>query len=63
MNLGDTGLGVLAAGPGGLAPLKRHTSAGWSSGIWGLVAVLVILALIAILVISVRRSSSSDNED
>lgn len=62
MNLGDTGRGI-AVGPGGLSPLKRDTSAGWVSGLWGLVAVLVILALIGVLVFSVRRSSSSDDED
>jgi hypothetical protein len=54
---------MLATGPGGLSPLKRHTGAGWSSGLWGLIAVLVILALIAILIISVRRGSSSHDED
>ncbi|WP_153540758.1 hypothetical protein [Streptomyces sp. RB17] len=63
MNLGDTGRAIFAVGPGGLSPLKRHTSAGWSSGIWGLVAVLVILALVAVVVFSVRQGSSSDDED
>ncbi|MDX2705136.1 hypothetical protein PV350_20065 [Streptomyces sp. PA03-6a] len=62
MKLGDTGFGVLATGPGGLAPLKNDDS-GWASGIWGLVAVLIILALIVILVISVRRGSSSDDDE
>ncbi|MFD8810947.1 hypothetical protein ACFV23_05510 [Streptomyces sp. NPDC059627] len=59
----DTTRAMLATGPGGLSPLQRHTRAGWSSGLWGLIAVLVILALIAILIISVRRGSSSDDED
>ncbi|MET4644493.1 hypothetical protein ABZY10_31510 [Streptomyces sp. NPDC006539] len=62
MKLGDLGFGVLATGPGGLSPLKNDDS-GWPSGIWGLIAVLIILALVAILVISVRRGSSSDDED
>ena len=63
MTLGDTGHGLLAVGPGGLSPLKHDTSAGWVSGIWGLIAVLIILALVGVLVYSVRRGSSSDDED
>ncbi|MEU4098399.1 hypothetical protein [Streptomyces sp. NPDC026673] len=58
----DRGFAVLAAGPGGASPLKNDDS-GWASGIWGLVAVLVILTLAVILVVSVRRGSSSDDED
>jgi hypothetical protein len=63
MNIGGAVHGIFAVGPGGLAPLKRDTSAGWASGIWGLVVVLIILALVAVLVFSVRRGSSSDDED
>ncbi|MEU7716846.1 hypothetical protein [Streptomyces tibetensis] len=63
MNLEDAGRWFLAVGPGGLSPLKRDTGAGWVSGIWGVVAVLIILALAGVLVFSVRRGSSSDDED
>ncbi|MET9879909.1 hypothetical protein ABZZ36_35655 [Actinacidiphila glaucinigra] len=62
MELGDTGSVIMAAGPGRLSPV-RHDDSGWASGIWGLVAVLVIVTLVAILVISVRRGSSTDDED
>lgn len=62
MTLGDTGFAVLAAGPGGASPLENDHS-GWASGIWGPVAVPVILALAAILVVSVRRGSCSDDEE
>ncbi len=53
----------IAAVSGGVGHLDNDRSGGWSSGMWGLVAVLVIAALIAVLVISVRRSSSSEDEE
>ncbi|MFE0626186.1 hypothetical protein ACFW3D_04370 [Streptomyces sp. NPDC058864] len=59
---GDTGFAILAAGPGRLSPV-RHDGSGWASGVWGLVAVLVVVTLVAVLVISVRRGSSPDDED